>query len=101
MNRKEVVIRAHVSVDCQGDPPRIRVYVGDEMFTERTWIWGEEYYLEERLVVNAPPGKYNLRWELVPPSQGTIEVKNVRIVHGANYAYLKKSLQLRITDEST
>ena len=100
MNRRSVVVRADVSVDWQGDPPRVRVYVGDEMFTERTWIWREQY-LEEMLVVNAPPGKYNLRWELVPPAQGTIEVKNVRIEHGSTHAHIKKDSQLRITDEST
>jgi hypothetical protein len=100
MNRKEVLVRADVSVEWQGDPPKYRVYVGDEMFTERTWIW-QEQYLEEILVVNAPPGKYNLRWELVPPAQGTIEVTNIRIEHGADHAYIKKDSQLRITDEST
>ena len=83
MNRQSVVICVDVSVDWQGDPPNYRVYVGDEMFTERTWIW-QEQYLEEMLVVNAPPGKYNLRWELVPPAQGKIEVKNVRIGRNAN-----------------
>lgn len=95
MNRKEVVVKADVTVDWQGDPPRIRVYVGNEMFTERTWIWQEEY-LEEILVVNALPGKYNLRWELVPPSQGTIKVRNVRIAHGPAGTYIKKHSQLRI-----
>ena len=100
MNRRSVVVRADVSVEWQGDPPNYRIYVGNEMFTERTWIW-QEQYLEEMLVVNAPPGKYNLRWELVPPAQGTIEVKNVRIEHGSDHAYIKKDSQLRITDEST
>ena len=95
-----MVVRADVTVTWQGDPPNYRVYVGDEMFTERTWIW-QEQYLEEMLVVNAPPGKYNLRWELVPPAQGKIEVKNVRIKHGSDHAYIKKTSQLRITDEST
>lgn len=99
MNRQSVVIRADVSVDWQGDPPRIRVYVGNELFTERTWIWREQY-LEEMLVVNAPPGKYNLRWELVPPAQGTVEVTNVRIEHGAAHAHIKKDSQLRIANES-
>ena len=100
MNRQSVVVRADVTVAWQGDPPNYRVYVGNEMFTERTWIW-QEQYLEEMLVVNAPPGKYNLRWELVPPAQGTIEVKNVRIEHGSAYAYIKKDSQLRITYEGT
>ncbi len=97
MNRQSVVVRADVSVEWQGDPPNYRVYVGNEMFTERTWIW-QEQYLEEMLVVNAPPGKYNLRWELVPPAQGTIEVKNIRIEHGSDHAHLKKDSQLRITE---
>jgi hypothetical protein len=97
MIRQSVVILADVSIAWQGDPPNYRVYVGDEMFTERTWIW-QEQYLEEMLVVNAPPGKYNLRWELVPPAQGTIEVKNIRIEHGSDHAHLKKDSQLRITE---
>ena len=96
MTRQSVVVRANVTVTWQGDPPNYRVYVGDEMFTERTWIWREQY-LEEMLVVNAPPGKYNLRWELVPPAQGKIQVTNIRIVHGADHAYIKKDSQLRIT----
>jgi hypothetical protein len=97
MNRQSVVVRADVSVAWQGVPPNYRVYVGDEMFTERTWIW-QEQYLEERLVVNALPGKYNLRWELVPPAQGKILVTNIRIKHGLDHAHLKKDSQLRITE---
>jgi hypothetical protein len=99
MNRQSVVVRADVSVSWQGDPPNYRVYVGEELFTERTWIW-QEQYLEEMLVVNAPPGKYNLRWELVPPAQGKIEVKNVRIDHEQSRACITENI-LRITDEST
>lgn len=97
MNRQSVVVKADVSVEWQGDPPNYRIYVGDELFTERTWIW-QEQYLEEMLVVNAPPGKYNLRWELVPPAQGNIEVTNVRIAQGPTSAYIKKNTQLRIRE---
>jgi hypothetical protein len=100
MIRQSVVIKADVSVTWQGDPPNYRIYIGSEMFTERTWIW-QEQYLEEMLIVHALPGKYNLRWELVPPAQGKIEVKNIRIEHGADHAHLNKNTQLRITDEST
>jgi hypothetical protein len=95
MKRRSVMVCADVTVTWQGDPPNYRVYVGDELFTERTWVW-QEQYLEEMLVVNALPGKYNLRWELVPPAQGKIQVANVRIKHGSDYAQIKKDLQLRI-----
>jgi len=97
MNRRSVVVRADVSVDWQGDPPNYRVFVGQEMFTERTWIWREEY-LEEILPIYAPPGEYELRWELVPPSQGKIAVTNIRIEHGSDHAHIKKDSQLRITE---
>jgi hypothetical protein len=100
MNRQSVVVCADVSVEWQGAPPNYRVYVGNELFTERTWIWREQY-LEEMLVVHALPGKYNLRWELVPPAQGTLEVTNIRIKHGPASAYIKNNSQLRIQDEST
>jgi hypothetical protein len=80
MNRRELIIKADVSVSWQGKPPSYRVYVNDEMFTERTWIWQEEY-LEEMLQISAPPGEYQLRWELVPPATGKITVKNLRIAH--------------------
>ena len=87
MSRKEVLVRADVSIDWQGDPPNYRVYVGEEMFTERTWIWREEY-LEEMLPIYAPPGEYELRWELVSPAQGTIEVKNIRVDHSQSWAHI-------------
>ena len=34
----------------QGDPPRYRCYVNDELFTERSWIWREQY-LEEYIPI--------------------------------------------------
>jgi hypothetical protein len=43
------------------------VYVNNELFNERTWVWREQY-LEEFLQIWAGPGKYELRWELVPPA---------------------------------
>ena len=90
-----------IDVSCQWKeiPPRYRVFVNDELFAERTWRWTDAY-LEEELQIEAEPGKYNLRWELVPPAQGTLEVKNIRIEHGSDHAYIKKNSQLRIQDES-
>jgi hypothetical protein len=78
MNRRELIIKADVSMKWEGKPPSYRIYVNDEMFTERTWVWKEEY-LEEMLQIAAPPGEYKLRWEMVPPATGKITVKNLRI----------------------
>jgi len=108
MNRRALIIKADVSVKWRGDPPSYRVYVNDEMFAERTWIWREEY-LEEMLQIDAPPGEYKLRWELVPPATGKITVKNVRIeqrpfmlgrIFAIPYVNVTKNT-LRIANEST
>jgi hypothetical protein len=90
-----VLVKADVSVTWSGDPPNIRVYVGDELFTERTWVWQEEY-LEELLQIYAPPGVYDLRWQVVAPAQAEIEVKNVRIDTGPEGACIVDNSQLRI-----
>jgi hypothetical protein len=73
-------VRVLADVDCewQGLNPVYRVYVNDELFTERTWYWIDEY-LEERLQIEAEPGDYLLRWELVPPHLAQLTVKNLRI----------------------
>ena len=95
-----ILVKADVSVKWADDPPSIRVYVGDELFSERTWIWRNEY-LEEMLQINAPPGTYDLRWEVVAPAQAEIEVKNVRIDSGPVGACIVDNSQLRIPNEST
>jgi hypothetical protein len=52
-----------VACDWDGFPPIYRVYVGDELFTERTYIFPKHEYLEEILPILASPGKYCVRTE--------------------------------------
>ena len=65
----------------QGDPPRYRCYVNDELFTERSWIWTHTY-LEEQLQILAEPGQYQIRYELVDVENATLTTNNYRITHG-------------------
>ena len=99
MTRRSVLVLADVDIQWKKIPPNYRIYVNNELFTERTWIWKKQY-LEEILVINAEPGEYNLRWEIVPPFKGQITVSNLRIEHCAG-AYITEQLQLRIPNEST
>jgi hypothetical protein len=46
--------------------------------------------------VYAEPGKYEIRYELVPPSTGTITVKNMRVDSGPPGAVIKNNAMLRI-----
>lgn len=76
-------VMAQCDVYCKwsGEPPRYRCFVNDELFTERTWIWHKEY-LEESIQINAPPGKYQVRYELVDSTNAAIKVRNLRIGTG-------------------
>lgn len=94
MNRRSVIVRADVDIHWKKQPPNYRIYVNDELFSERTWIWQEEY-LEEVLAIHAEPGDYNLRWEIVPPFKGQITVSNPRVEQCAG-AYITEQLQLTI-----
>ena len=97
MGKKYVSVLCDVDCDWEGLPPNYRVYVNDELFAERTWIWTDDY-LEEYLPISAEPGDYHIRYELVPPHLARITVSNVRVKEGPGQI-LKNSI-LRINDES-
>ena len=101
MSREHVLVKCDVYCDWQDQPPVYRLYVGDELFAERTYIWKEQY-LEELIPIYAEPGKYRIRYELVQPSTGTIIIKNMEIAQGPANSSVKKNSVLRIeSNEST
>jgi hypothetical protein len=80
----EEFVVAVCDVRCQwnqNDSPKYRCYVNDELFTERTWIWNEQY-LEESIQILAPPGKYKIRYEIVDSQDAVIKPSNLRIEFG-------------------
>jgi len=94
MNSKFVKVLADINCEWEGLNPIYRVYVNDELFAERTWLW-TDCYLEEILQIEAKPGNYQLRWELVPPHLAQLTVNNVRVDYG-NGTIINNN-QLRIT----
>lgn len=97
MNKKFVRVLADIYCDWEGLDPAYRVYVNDELFAERTWRWPDAY-LEEMLQIEAQPGKYHLRWELVAPHLAELTVENVRVDFGPGL--VENNGLLRIYDES-
>jgi hypothetical protein len=76
-------VQVTCDINCEwGDhAPRYRCYVNGELFTERTWIWTDAY-LNECLQISAPPGVYNITYELVEPKLGKLTVNNFKIERG-------------------
>lgn len=81
MDKKFVRVLAEVHCDWEGLSPTYRVYVDDELFAERTYTWTEQY-LEEMLQIEAEPGDYKIRFELVPPHLANLTVNNLRVDFG-------------------
>lgn len=66
-----------MDIDCEweGLEPAYRVYVNDELFTERTWRWTDSY-INETLQISAVPGVYSIRLEPVLPNLARFSVVN-------------------------
>ena len=61
--------------------PAYRVFVNDELFSERTFIWRDQY-LTEMLQISAEPGVYQVCVEAVQPLCGKFRIHNYQIEHG-------------------
>lgn len=77
-------VRAVFDINCrwEGMPPVYRIYLNDELFTEREWNLPSDQYLEQVLQINAATGKYNLRLDPVGPCLADFSISNNRIDHG-------------------
>jgi len=83
MQTKSVQVQCDVYCRWDGNDTRYRLYVNDELFTERSWIWGgKEYYLEEIITIEAPPGQYEIKYELLAPTTSEIKIKNMHVTSG-------------------
>ena len=83
MQTKSVQVQCDVYCKWHGSDTRYRVYINNELFTERSWIWsGKEYYLEEIIPIEAPPGQYEIKYELLEPTHSKLAIKNTRVISG-------------------
>lgn len=83
MQTKSVQISCDVHCEWNGSDTRYRLYVNDELFTERSWIWNsKDYYLEEIVTIEAVPGMYNIKYELVQPTHCQLQARNIRVIRG-------------------
>lgn len=79
---KDVTALIDVSIQYTGDVvPSYRVYVADELFVERRYLY-QCSHLEENIPVRGPYGLYPIRVELLPHENAVLRVKNHRVIFG-------------------
>ena len=82
MNTQFVKVLFDIHCKLKGaKSPAYRVFVNDELFSERTFIWRDRY-LTEMLQISAEPGVYRVRVEAVQPLGGKFRMNNYQIEHG-------------------
>lgn len=68
-----------VYAHCGEGNPRYRVFVDNDLLTERDFTWpGHEIFIRENIIVNLNPGSHILKVEQIN-TVGTIQVKNVTV----------------------
>lgn len=78
IRQAELSIEVHCLYANKG--PRYRVYVDQDLLTERTFTWPSgKQYVEEHLVVHLQPGQHKIRIENVDPDLGIITTKNLKL----------------------
>jgi hypothetical protein len=97
MQNQTVIVTCDVDIRYTGEYPVYRLYVGNELFTERTWIWTDEF-LREKIVLEAPYGLYPIQYELLPHPDAVIKIKNATVTAGPGR--FRKHLALEIHDEN-
>jgi hypothetical protein len=77
-------VRAVFELDCvwADSLPSYRIYVNDEMFTERTWSWPSNLCIDQTLQIQAPMGEYTVTVTPVGNSKCEFVTRNCRIEHG-------------------
>jgi hypothetical protein len=81
MAKQFVRILSNIDCEWEGLSPIYRLYVNDELFSERTWIWTDST-LEENLQIEAEPGDYKLYYELLSPNLAKLKVGNLSVEYG-------------------
>ena len=82
MTKQYVRVVCNVACKWEGLAPIYRLYVNDELFTERMWLWNDDFYLREEIQIEAEPGDYNIRYELVPPNLAELLVTKPVVAYG-------------------
>jgi hypothetical protein len=92
-----VKIKFDVYCDWEGTPPVYRIYVNDELFAERTYIW-PDHYLTEVLQIQAPAGQYRVKLKSMSTNPAKIRTLNHAVEYGPARWIDHKTIE--ITDAS-
>ena len=74
-------VSLQAEIRCAGQTPEAvyRIYVGNNLMTERTWVWGSGIGINEHVQINLHIGQGKFRLEPVNCSQSNFTIHNFKI----------------------
>lgn len=76
---KTHTITVDVYAQWGDQPPRYRIFVDQDLLTERDFTWpGHQMYIQENIVVDLEPGEHELLIQQVN-AHGAIETRNITV----------------------
>ena len=77
---QDLRIEVDVLCDWQTDPQAYRLYVDDDLYTERTYIWRNPHnWVREILVAELNPGEHSIRIESVKTNFNGFHLANFAV----------------------
>ena len=84
---KENTLTVDVYASWGSVSPRYRVYVDNNLLTERDFVWsGTDQFVRENIIVNLQPGFHTLKVEQINTG-GTIRTENIIVDGEASSCY--------------
>jgi hypothetical protein len=80
MTKQFVKIKLDIHAKWNQHPPMYRVYVNNELFNERNYMWQPSEYITEILQITAEPGEYTVRIE---NHGGEFTTRKLRCAYGS------------------
>ena len=74
-------VSLQAEIRCAGQTPEAvyRIYVGDNLMTERTWIWNTGVGINEHVQINLHIGQGKFRLEPVNCSDSNFSIHNFKV----------------------
>ncbi len=95
MDKQFVKMELDVHAKWNTHPPMYRVYVNNELFNERNYMWQPTEYVTEILQISAEPGEYTVRIE---NHGGKFTTRKLRCSYGS--AEIINNETFRIVEEN-
>lgn len=79
---KEAYITVDIYCNWEADPQAYRIYVDDDLLTERTYLWrNTDQYVQENIVISVEPGTHTFRLEPVNKNFTGFSYRNFAVDH--------------------